>query len=538
MVRFTAFVFSTWIAHAGGAVNTQSRNLNMIAGYTPSTKVTDQNAFDRDEKYMEKEMAKKTVTGFANARAIYEEGGNSMSYAFITLGSDLESEVLAGTVVVGSSIYGGKSRGTVYENAAGGQRTVLMQYDTSQYQDTWVMCRVGALTDGVETSGCLQDTGSITIGDKELSYTYNSLLNNDNGRTLQSISTDVQSKMIDCTSGCPFQDAQWFKDYYGTASYGNEWITAAFEKRATSFTNGNADFSVWADSNDANDDARIEVIKKGTVCMNVFMNVVRAFEESLIHCTTECNSSDCENDPVAAWDAGVALYTGSEEKTDGFPGGVFLHQLADTRCGNFKTCGPSGGKLAGETSYINGKLLRLFEMGQTHMLNRQCSAATTTVKSIVKHMYIPIIQGTLRYAFVTDRLSQGPKVRAEGAVFAAAVLPRIHAISPPAAKVIYENMRVGVKSTSFIKVKAAFESTYSDLGITCAKVGGLVDSVGDYRDDARPCKDGESTPIVDNDDDDGKPATTNKNGAVYYTWGKNNLMLTAFVTIAVTILSM
>jgi len=296
------------------------------------------------------------------------------------------------------------------------------------------------------------------------------------------------------------------------ADYGDHWITSAFNKVSTNFTSsngnlGNADFSIWADNND---DALREVIKKGTVCLNVFMNVLRKFEESIVHCRSVCDSANCANDPVETWDEGVALYMGSLEGIDGVGNGKMLHQLADKRCPNFKTCGINGGLIGPATSYVNHKLLRLFVSGQSQTENGQCGAARTTLESITKHMYIPIIQGSIRYAYRVDKEFGGNKEKAEGAVFTAAVLPRIHAISPVAAQIIYDNMKVGAVSTSFSDVKAAYESVYSGMGISCVKIGGLVTSTGIYKSGARPCTDDNETADDDDKkttDDDDKPMT-------------------------------
>merc|ERR1711862_358741 len=76
------------------------------------------------------------------------------------------------------------------------------------------------------------------------------------------------------------------------------------------------------------------------------------------------------------------------------------------------------------------------------------------------------------------------KQRAEGAVFAASVLPRIHAASPSAAATIDRNMSIMATTTSFSAVKSAFESVYADLGITCRKVGGIVKADGTDVDEA------------------------------------------------------
>merc|ERR1719236_459539 len=82
-------------------------------------------------------------------------------------------------------------------------------------------------------------------------------------------------------------------------------------------------------------------------------------------------------------------------------------------------------------------------------------------------MTVPLVQGTLRYAWKTGHIGgndnkpsdQSAKNSAEGSTFAAAVLPLVHACDAAA-------------------VKAALEKTYRCLGITCAHVGGLLSSDG------------------------------------------------------------
>ena len=100
-----------------------------------------------------------------------------------------------------------------------------------------------------------------------------------------------------------------------------------------------------------------------------------------------------------------------------------------------------------------------------------------------------MIQGSLRYAYKVDKLQGGEKENAEGAVFAAAVLPVVHAADPQAAQTIYDNMKVGAGSTDVQAVKKAFESVYPDLGINCADVGGFWnEGTKDYYPGMEPCK--------------------------------------------------
>lgn len=108
-------------------------------------------------------------------------------------------------------------------------------------------------------------------------------------------------------------------------------------------------------------------------------------------------------------------------------------------------------------------------------------------------------QGTLRYAYKVDQLNGGSKEKAEGAIFAAAIVPRVAYCSATAAQTIMSNMKWGAASTDFAAVKKSFEETYSCLNITCADVGGLwFDSNNDYYDGASPCSD----PSTNGNDDD------------------------------------
>jgi len=423
----------------------------------------------------------------------YENGGNSKSYAEITMDADLAQAFTKKTVVVGTTTDGVEVRGKLYENAAANQKIVKVQYDTSEDQSNWVGCRVGGLqeSDGsgsLEVSGCFKENGSVTIGDAtDLDYSYNQLENNKNGRTIKGFSTAVQAKMLDCEPGCPMKNPEIFDAYYGEPDYGDIWVTAAFDKTATSFTRGNADFS---DSSVTGFVGRREAIKKGTVYLHIFMYVIREFEDAVIDCKTECEvESNCNDDPVHAWDEGVAFYTGSLEGADGVASGKMLHQLADKRCANFGTCGADGSAYEG-TSFVNIELLKLFKKGRDQLRKGECGLTKTTMNDIFTLMYVPMVQGSLRYAYKVGVLEAGEKEKLEGATFVAGVLPRIHDADADAAATIYENQKVGAASTDHSAVKEAFESVYSDLGITCEHIGGLLKSDNvDYEVGAEPCVD-------------------------------------------------
>ena len=141
----------------------------------------------------------------------------------------------------------------------------------------------------------------------------------------------------------------------------------------------------------------------------------------------------------------------------------------------------------------------LFATGRDLLHAGSCSGVRAVVDQIVSLMTVPLVQGTLRYAWkvgqtggVDNKASdQSSKNAAEGSTFAAAVLPLVHACDAAAASVVSDNMRFGAavynQSTGLFTsgtkpdtaaVKAALERTYACLGITCAHVGGLLSGDG------------------------------------------------------------
>lgn len=201
-------------------------------------------------------------------------------------------------------------------------------------------------------------------------------------------------------------------------------------------------------------------------------------EDALSKCVSvKCEESGCNSASLRAWDEAVASYTGSLEGVDGTGSGKFLHALADKRCQNFKTCGEQANSAAG-TAHVNIQVIRDFAYGSRLLQQGKCGEAKPYKERIEKLMAVPLIQGTLRYAYITstDKTS-GDKAELEGATFAAAVLPLVHACDEDAAMTIYKNMKTGQANTAnFPQVKAAFESVYSCMGVDGRNVGGLWNS--------------------------------------------------------------
>ena len=170
--------------------------------------------------------------------------------------------------------------------------------------------------------------------------------------------------------------------------------------------------------------------------------------------------------------------------------GVLSFDLADIRCLDFNTCGPDGDSTVGR-SYVNLQIIPLFQQGAMYLKSADCDGARSRKERIVELMTIPLIQATLRYAYLRSLVPTVDRYVGESATLAASVLPMIHACEgdgPQDAEIIYNNLNTGSTVVNFGKVKKAFERNYGCLNITCEEVGGFWD-VGEntYRDGAEPC---------------------------------------------------
>ena len=219
------------------------------------------------------------------------------------------------------------------------------------------------------------------------------------------------------------------------------------------------------------------------------MFTIRQMEESVLQCQEDCGEHKCTDTALSLLDSSVAFYTGSLVQTKGSGEGKLIYSLADQVCKDFKTCDISGDKTKG-TSRVNHKVYGYFNQMQQDLLTDNCPAARNLKSKIAHQMFLPLVQATLRSAYVRDSMqsSAALKDQASGATFAASVLPMVHKCNVDDARVIYENMKTGSEGTSFSQVKEAFERNYRCLGITCEEVGGFWrESKGEYHFGAEPC---------------------------------------------------
>lgn len=457
----------------------------MIATYEPESQVTDHNAIDLDQEEMEEMLAFGTSDAFDNALALYTQGAHSKSVADVTLSGPVGIDISKGDTIVGTDASGSQVIGKAYADYTSAATSLLIQYKTSDTQSSYVTCQVGA-SQNPNTEGCFAASGEVTITtnggtDTTLLYTYDPLTNNINRRTIQGFSTAAEDKMGTCDA-CPYKMYEKFYDYYGSYDYANQLVLAAFAGSDTNFNNFNNDFGLFGY------EGKSEIIKKGTAYMNIWMYVIREMEDALDDCQEGCTIENCNDDPVHAWDEGVAFYTGSLEGTDGSGSGKLLYSLADKRCSNYKTCGDMGDEISG-TSHINREIFNQFSIGKSKLRQGECASAREQKDAIEILMLVPLIQGTLRYAYKTQPSeAYSEKAEAEGVIFAASVLPVVHACDPTAARTIANNLVAGQLNTAdFVAVKQAFESTYECMGINPDHVGGLYDAAtGSYYATAEP----------------------------------------------------
>jgi len=425
-----------------------------MVGYEPASDVVPHSLIDLDQAEMETHLK---VPDFEKAKNIYMKGAHSGATATLTIDA-LSTDLGKGAEVR----QGAAAIGKMKKAASATSTSITVSYKS--------VCKEGG-TATQDVSGCFTTTGGpISVNGFVIgapSYVGN------NYRTLMGFSTAAKDKM----TGQVFYDVYY--QYYGkVGDYAHQRVMAALNKQGICQA--------------CDDDARVEIAKKTSAYMNVWMYVVREFEDAIADCKEGC--IDCNDDPVHAWDEGVAFYAGSLEGTDNAnsESGKLLHALADKRCGNFKTCLGADGIDTSKGSKVNAALLTEFKNGQAKLLGGKCKEAIPIKNRIVELMSVPLVQGALRYAYKVgvQNLRNGKTV-AEGAAFSAAILPRIHACDATAAKLISDNMNMELDASSLMsapheKVKKAFESTYKCLGITCEDVGGLWNA-NSYFDGAEPC---------------------------------------------------
>jgi hypothetical protein len=263
----------------------------------------------------------------------------------------------------------------------------------------------------------------------------------------------------------------------------------------------------------------IETAKKMAVYANAWMYTLHEFEDGIYDCTLGKISNN--DNSVHAWDEGVAFYTGSMAATSSWVGatqtgssGSMIYALANKRCKNYGTCteGEKG------NAKVNVALTTEFINGQWAVKTGDCAGAAKVLERIKSLMRIPLIQGTLRYAYKIGELDAGTsgKEPGEGYAFMMSVVHAVAKCDLNDALTISDALDMPIVDgkgtnpfggkTSFADIKTAFENNYKCMGITCADVGELKSSVTEHNGvfpGADACLD--SPVVVDEEDDEDEP---------------------------------
>ena len=140
-------------------------------------------AIDKDLYVIQEQLAYQTEEGLEAARLVYTEGGNSKSYAEVTLTSATTADIAEGDAISGVDDAGSAVSGTAYADYPAGTTTLWVLYDVPEIQADNVKCKVGALPEPI-LDGCLAAEGTLTVGDVEYAYAYDPATDNNNGRSL------------------------------------------------------------------------------------------------------------------------------------------------------------------------------------------------------------------------------------------------------------------------------------------------------------------------------------------------------------------
>lgn len=208
-------------------------------------------------------------------------------------------------------------------------------------------------------------------------------------------------------------------------------------------------------------------------------------EEAIKQCKAQCPKEGCTDKAIRAVDTAAAFYWGSLE--DGAEAGQLMYRLSNRECAHFKTCGTHTDSIKG-TSKTNIEILHEFTAMQANVTARACPEARINKDHIQMRMKVPLIQGTLRYAYLRSKGKASDADIGSGSAFAASIVPFIAACNFKDAEIINNNMETTTRRTDFPEIKSAFERHYSCLGLTCKDIGGYWDhSSNEFFKGAEPC---------------------------------------------------
>jgi hypothetical protein len=221
-----------------------------IVGYEPHTDVVPHSMIDLDQKEFETHLK---VPNYALAKDIYMKGGNSGGKAVMTVGA------LAAAAAKGAEVkQGAVAVGKMKSAAAAGDTSITVSYKS--------MCKDGGASTK-DLSGCFTVAGGdITIGGNSAGAP-TAVTNK--YRTLMGFSSN-DNKL----KGEPFFE-DYVKYYDSTdGDYAHKRVMDALDQTGICAA--------------CDDDARVQIAKKTSAYMNVWMYVIHEFEDAIADCNMGC----------------------------------------------------------------------------------------------------------------------------------------------------------------------------------------------------------------------------------------------------------
>ena len=327
-----------------------------------------------------------------------------------------------------------------------------------------------------------------------------------------------------------------YTKYYNKPNFLQIWLKKAFAGSSTNFARGNADFDYFPNNplSDGDCVGNEESVKKATAYTGQLVESYQLVQKAIDSVQAGCYAQDdgC-TDAIEAIDCAVAAYVGSGEGTEGnnSPTGDYgfgPYALADRRCRNFNTCGPTrdqtgpGGHL---TAAVNAQIMSLFAAASHAAWLGDAALLEYYLRMISNKSIIPLLQGVYRYYYRLSDEENGSgtfaiddKYVGEGGTFAFGALPKLYACSTRGVKKAEAQTLIGggvagVSAVDYQGLRLAFECNYKCLGITCEEVGSLYDGDPTPKPGAKKCDD-EANGSVDVCD---KPKKSRKQACKLYT---------------------
>lgn len=249
-----------------------------------------------------------------------------------------------------------------------------------------------------------------------------------------------------------------FSSYWGNPNYAHKAVTDIINKRGL-YAQQSQPFRA---------DAGIKTIQY----QSVWMWVVHQMELSFKQCKQGKRWLS-----VRSLDYAVADYMGSQIVASEENTGYVLHTLAVKRCSQFGTCATT---LGVTRSTVNNKIYYNFRQGKKAIQSGQCAKLNWNKNRIIQLMYVPLIQGCIRYIVKTkmDTGEKKQKSHGESWAFCGAFLPKLDKCSKSAAMVIRNNLGPKIANPMRASYSFVINQVYNNfkcMGIKCSDFGNYIE---------------------------------------------------------------